>query len=177
MAVLDLTELLRSWENLEFITLEIPKSPAHYSALMEIALHSADPVSWRAAYLVDKIHETRPELIVPFIQRIIGQLEHETSLSKKRHFLKQISLNEIPRNRQSFLYDYSLKTFTSEKGPIAVRVNAMQILYNISEAEPDLKPELLAIIENEMEHHPTAGILSRGKKLAKKLHSQISTPS
>jgi len=48
----------------------------------------------------------------------------------------------------------------------------MQILYNISEKEPELKPELIDVIENEMELHPTPGILSRGKKILKKLHEQ-----
>jgi hypothetical protein len=50
----------------------------------------------------------------------------------------------------------------------------MQILYNISEIETDLKAELLAVVEHEMEYHSTAGILSRGSKLANKLRNQIS---
>jgi len=49
----------------------------------------------------------------------------------------------------------------------------MQVLYNISEKEPELKPEILALIENEMENHFSAGILSRGGKLADKLRKQI----
>jgi hypothetical protein len=49
----------------------------------------------------------------------------------------------------------------------------MQILFNISETEVGLKPEVLAIIELEMENHPSAGIVSRGRKLTKKLIKQI----
>ena len=66
-----------------------------------------------------------------------------------------------------------MNTFTSAKEPIANRVHAMQILYNISDEEPELKPELLEIIQHEIEYHPTPGIRSRGTKLAKKLQKQI----
>jgi hypothetical protein len=49
----------------------------------------------------------------------------------------------------------------------------MQILYNISEKEPELKHEILAVIEDEMENHSSAGIISRGRKLAGKLKGQL----
>ncbi len=169
----DLLILIESWDNLDFTLSEIVSHPEYYPVLMEVALYSKHPNSWRAAYLVDKIHEADQDLILPYINKIIEQLKLENHNGKKRHFLKQISLNKIPEIHQGFLLDYSLNSFTSAKEAIAVRVNAMQILFNISEKEPELKPEILAVIEHEMEYHSTAGILSRGKKLAKKLRRQI----
>jgi hypothetical protein len=53
----------------------------------------------------------------------------------------------------------------SGKEPAAVRVHAMQILYNTAVKEPELIPEILLIIEDELENHSTAGITSRGRKL------------
>jgi len=73
----------------------------------------------------------------------------------------------------SFLLDFCIENLTSAKEPPAIRVHAMQILYNISEIERDFKPELLAIIEHELEYHSTAGISSRGLKIVKKLRKQI----
>lgn len=169
----ELLEILESWENLAFIIQEIGNHPEYFSELIEIALYNSEPKTWRAAYLVDKIHDKYPELILPFLEPIIQKLETENNTSKKRHFLKLISMNEIPEQHFGFLVDFCLKALTSDKEPPAVRVHAMQILYNISEIEPDLKPEILAIIEHEIEFHSTAGIISRGTKLAKKLHIQI----
>ena len=100
-------------------------------------------------------------------------IKNNLQSGKKRHFLKLISLNKIDEKHYLFLMDYCLDAFTSGKEPVAVRVHAMQILFNLSENEPDFKPELLAIIQHEMELHPSAGIHSRGKKLAKKSHRQI----
>lgn len=169
----DLMEILESWENLAFIVREIGNHPELFSSLMEIALKNPEHKSWRAAYLADKIHDDYPELIIPYIEPIVNQLNVETNSSKKRHFLKLLSMNEIQEKHFGILVDYCLNNFTSAKEPPAVRVHAMQLLYNISEKEPDLKPEILAIIEHEMQFHATAGILSRGTKLANKLRKQV----
>ncbi len=169
----DLFELIDSWENLAFTIREIGNHPELFLILMDIALHNPEQKSWRAAYLADKIHDDYPELISPFIEPMITQLETENNSSKKRHFLKLLSMNEIPSKHSGFLVDYCINALTSAKEPPAVRVHAMQILYNISEKEIALKPEILAIIEHEMEYHATAGILSRGLKIAKKLRKQV----
>lgn len=173
MTKIELIELLDSWENLEITIREIIENPEYFGLLMSIALYNKEQKSWRAAYLADKIHDDFPELLQPFLPEIIAQLKIEKNLSKKRHFLKLISMNEIDKNHFGFLVDFCLQALTSAKEPPAVRVHAMQILYNISELETDLKPEVLAVIEHEMEYHSTAGILSRGSKLAKKLRTQI----
>lgn len=169
----ELIELLDSWENMEVTVQEIINSPDNFQILMWIALHNKEPKSWRAAYLADKIHDIKPKLLKPFLKDMVQQLEFETNSSKKRHFLRLISMNTILKKHQGFLVDYCLNALTSSKEPPAVRVHAMQILYNISEKEPDLKPEILAVIEHEMKYHSTAGIRSRGGKLAKKLRQQI----
>lgn len=169
----ELLEIMESWENLNVLIKEIGNHPGHLDLLMYIALNSREPTSWRAAWMADKIHDNYPELIKPYLEKMIKQLNQSLQVGKKRHFLKLISLNEIPHKYYGFLTDYCLNALTSAKEPPAVRVHAMQVLYNISEKEPELKPELLAVIEHEMECHATAGILSKGKKLAGKLHKQI----
>lgn len=170
----ELQEVINSWENLELTIHEIIKNQELMPVLMDLALHGSEPKSWRAAWLADKIHEKNPQLLIPWIGKMIETLQNDLPPGKKRHFLKLISLNKIEKRHFLFLMDYCLNTFTSWKEPVAIRVHAMQVLYNISEAEPDFKPELLAIIQHETELHPSAGIRSRGKKLAKQLHHQIS---
>ena len=169
----ELLDIINSWENLPVVIREIANNPDYYEMLMDIALYHPSEKSWRAAYMIDKINDDFPELILPFIDKIILQLKEEKRSSKKRHFLKLLSQNLIPEKNFGFLVEYCLETLKSAKEPPAVRVHAMQVLYNISEKEFDLKSEILLVIEHEMEFHSTAGILSRGKKLTKKLRQQI----
>jgi len=165
----ELVDLIDSWENLAYLQTEIAQNAEYYKLLMDIALYDPNQKSWRAAYLVDKINDIHPELLLPFLNKMIEQVKIEKSDGKRRHFLKLISMNDLPNDKQGFMLDFCVKTFTSANEPIAVRVHAMQIVYNISEKEPDLKPEILAIIEHEMENHSSLGIISRGSKLAQKL--------
>ncbi|MFW6289578.1 MAG: hypothetical protein ACOC0R_01315 [Mariniphaga sp.] len=169
----ELHEFITSWENHELIINEALNNSGHPNLLLDIALRSKRPKSWRAAWIVDKINDKKPDLIEPHINSMIIQLKKETSSSKKRHFLKLISQHKTATEHHAFLLDYCTACFTSAGEPIAVRVYALQILYNISETEPELKPELLSIIHHETELHPSAGIKSRGRKLAKKLQVEI----
>ncbi|AHW61876.1 hypothetical protein SAMN05444285_107122 [Draconibacterium orientale] len=169
----ELFEHLNAWENIEVVAASILNDPEQFHTLVQLALNDTRQKSWRAAYLVDKIHDEKPELLQPYLRALIGQLETEMNASKRRHWLKLISMNALPKEHIGFLFDYCIEAFTSGSEAVAVRVHAMQILFNISELEPDLKPEVLQIIEQEMEFHPTAGIRSRGKKLATKLFKQI----
>jgi len=164
-----LLELLEAWENLGLVMNEIIAEPANYRNLVEIALNSNHPKSWRAAWLMDKINDKAPVLIIDYIPEIIEKLKTETSDGKKRHLLKLVSLKEIPGEYLGFLTDFCIAIFTSSKEPIAVRVHAMQILGNIAMKEPDLKPEIVLIMEHEMENHGSAGIVSRCKKILRKL--------
>jgi hypothetical protein len=169
----EMLDMIVSWENLPFLISGICENQINISTLTEIAFYSNHPKSWRAAWLMDKIHEKTPVLVSPFFTDIIRQIKTEQNDGKKRHFLKLISLHQIPQEEKGFLFDYCLKAFCSKKETLAVRVHAMQILFNITETEAGLKPEVLAIIEYEIENHASAGIVSRGRKLIKKLREQI----
>jgi len=168
----ELLEFIDSWENFVFVFREISSNPEYFNMLMDIALYDKGKNSWRAAWIADKIQENDPQLILPFIDRMINQLKIEEHHGKKRHFLKLISINPVDEKHFGFLFDFCMNVLTSAKEPPANRVHSMQILYNLTEHEADLKPEILAVIEHEMEYHSTPGILSRGSKLVRKLKQQ-----
>jgi len=172
----DFQKLLESWDYFELLLQELNAQPSLVPAFMQLALNNDHPNGWRALYIVDKLNDSHPDWIKPYVPKMIERLKTENHHGKKRHLLKLISQNEIHAENSGFLVEYCLGVFTSSGEPVANRVHAMQVLYNISESEPDLKPELLEIIRQEIEFHPTPGIRSRGTKLAKKLFQQINNP-
>lgn len=140
---------------------------------MDIGLNDSKKESWRALWIIDKIHEKKPASVRPYIPQFIEALPLISNESKLRHLLKLISLNPIPEDQRGTLWDYGLNVLTDASRPIAIRVHAMQILFEISESIPELKPELTQQIEHEIEFHGSAGIESRGKKLLRKLSQSI----
>lgn len=165
----ELYNLLIAGENVPILVDFFVEQPDQINHLIDLALLDTRKGTWRAMWITDKIHEQRPELITPFLEQMHESIKTINDESKLRHLLKIISLNDIPENHLSYLLDYSIQQLTNAERPVAIRVHAMQILFQISEQEPDFKPELIQLIEHEMEYHATGGIKSRGKRLLKKL--------
>ncbi|MDP3434554.1 MAG: hypothetical protein Q8T04_16560 [Bacteroidota bacterium] len=167
----ELYTLILSWENIALVVQHISIFPENLDRLMSIALNDQLDKSWRAMYLAEMIHEKHPELILPFLPLMTEFLLTTQNASKKRHLLKLISLHDIPEEKMALLLNFCIEEFTNPEEPIAVRVHAMQILFNIAQKEPDFTGELINLIEHEIEYHGSAGISSRGRKLLKKLYN------
>jgi hypothetical protein len=172
-----LLAFIQSWENLTLVVRHLSDHPEHLDSLMKLAFDDSEARNWRAAWMVDKIHEKHPELVIPYLSQMIDFVLTTRNAGKKRHLLKLISLNELPKDRMAELLNFSIDTFTSSTEPIAVRAHAMQLLYNIAQKEPDLAPELIELIQQEMEYHGSAGIKARGKKIIQKLVRLTRSPS
>ncbi len=167
----EIFEFIKYWDNLELFFAEVNSMPSNFKLLLDIALNDDRYISWRAAYLVDQMHDKDSQIILPYLDAIIENLKTQKHAGKKRHFLRMLTSHEISEKHSGFMVEYCFKAFQAAKEPVAVKVHAMQILFNIAQKEPDLKEEIALVIEHEMEYHATAGILSRGKKLLNKLRN------
>jgi hypothetical protein len=144
--------------------------PADLELMVKLALDDSKTTNYRSIWMVEKVHDQQPELIVPYLPLMIEFLMGTKNSGKKRHLLKLISLHPIDEHNLALLLDFCMGIFTNPAEEIAVRVHAMQILCNIAESENDFANELIDLIENEIEYHGSAGIASRGKKLLRKLY-------
>ena len=165
----EVQSLIQSWENIAVLVRYIGDYPEHLDIIMTKVLDDSQPENWRAAWMVDKIHERHPQLVFPYLQAMTDFVLTTQSKGKRRHLLKLISLNDIQEENMAVLLNYCIEIFTNAAEPVAVRVHAMQVLFNIAQKEPDFSGELIELIENEIELHGSAGLASRGKKLLKKL--------
>ena len=89
--------------------------------------------------------------------------------------LNLLTLFPIPEDRSGFLFDYCLKIIESPGSEIGLKAYAMTILYNISEQEPDLKPELITFLET-YQHEESPGIAARSRIIIKRLYRDLSLP-
>ncbi|MDP4292715.1 MAG: hypothetical protein Q8908_16665 [Bacteroidota bacterium] len=141
--------------------------PGLMEELWEFAI-TDDPAAWKALWVMDKIHDTRPDLIRPYLKRMLDNVERLKQSGQKRQILKLLSLNPLPADPTGGFIDFCFTLLQSKSEPIAGRVYAMQVLYNISERIPEFKNELRAVIEDAM-IEGTPGIKSRGRKLLRNL--------
>jgi hypothetical protein len=161
-----LTDLLGQSYNGAFIGSVVDMTlqrPELLDELWQFAI-SSDPSAWKALWVMDKMHDQRPDMIRPFLKPMLNTVERLGQSGQKRSILKLLSLNALPEEPTGSFINYCFDLLQSKSEPVASRVFAMQILYNISLAIPELKNELRIVIEDAM-IEGTPGIKSRGRKI------------
>jgi len=149
--------------------LYIKHNPNQLQNLIDMSFSNSQPEGWRAAWvladLVKKDLQIR-EQIQPLSSKIVASFKTFNSPGQIREFLKVIQRLDVNEEDMGMLIDLSFSWLLDRKADQSFRVHAMQIIYDYSEKEPDLLPELKAILEQEMEY-ALPGFKSRGGKILK----------
>lgn len=169
---MDLEKLLDPFpvkEEAILVAQSIAKNPKYVKELWEICI-SDKKHSWRATWLMDKVYDIAPDLVRLYLPQMIELVPSLSNESKLRQYLKLISLEPLPSNISGDFINYCFDALISGTSAIAIKVYAMQILYNFSLQEPDLQNELALIIEGGLENG-SAGYCSRAKRILKAIKS------
>jgi hypothetical protein len=153
--------------NTNYIANYINNDPELFRELMKLVFEEKHPLPMRASWVATVISDNNPELLYPYIPRLIEQLRKFKHSGVRRNFLRYFANIEIPEPFIGQLFDDCYYWLMSKEEPPAVKVYSMQIIFNISRNEPDLLRELTLVLE-ELTNHESAGIRSRCKKLLKK---------
>lgn len=168
---MDFRSLLYSFpsgQEKELYIAEVGASGKYFADLIDIALHEDDPLAWRAAWILDGSDEQFPGLAEDFVASIVKALPGIKSKGTIRSLLRLLCRYDIGEDEQGILIDLCFKYLVSELYPVAVKVHAMQIVYNHALIYPELKEELILVIEDQVGNN-TVGFKSRGVRLIKKL--------
>ena len=141
-----------------------------FKKLFEFIFSDDRRLSWRSAWIIDSASEDYPELIMDRIPEIINGLITTMNSSLKRHFTRILSRVSIPEHYLGVCVNRCFELLTPSEPP-AVRVNALQVLFNISQQLPDLKGELISVIENLLDEGGSVGFRNRSEKLLRMLRS------
>jgi hypothetical protein len=153
---------------IEFWKYTVLTDPGIFNEVLGLIFKEEKQVAWRAAWIIDNATEKYPELLIPHIPAIINHFLDTKNSSLQRIFTRILMRHKIPDHSIGAVFDRCYQLL-SPLNPIAVRANAMQVLYNITEHWPDLKPELAMVISGMLEEAEDAGIISKARNLLKKL--------
>ncbi len=154
---------------LEFWKYTVLTDPEIFNEVLNLIFKDEEKIAWRAAWIIDNATEKYPELLIPHIPAIIDHFLHTQNSSLQRIFTRILMRHKIPDHSIGAVFDRCYELL-SPIHPIAVRANAMQVLYNITEYWPELKPELAMVISGMLEEAEEAGIISKARNLLKKLN-------
>jgi hypothetical protein len=83
-----------------------------------------------------------------------------------------LARSPLPEEQLGLLITLCFDWLTSSKESVAVKMFSMEILYRISQQEPEMKKELADSIEWRMQEE-TPGFRAHGKKLLKQLYREL----
>ena len=152
----------------ELFIREVGDSREKFNTLLDLALHEKDPVAWRAGWILDGSDEQNPGLASHSISKIIQRLPGIESTGTLRCLLRLLCRYPIDEEDQGVLIDLCFDFMVSEHYPVAVKVHAMQLIYNHALIYPELKEELVMVIRDQAVNN-SVGFKSRGMRIIKQL--------
>ena len=147
---------------------EVIKSESKFKALLQLALQEKDPIAWRAAWVLDGSDELKPGLARKHISKIVKALSGLESKGTLRSLLRLLTRYDIPEEEQGLLIDLCFSYLVSAQYPVAVKAHAMQVIYHHVLLYPELKGELIAVIEDQAKNN-SVGFKARGSILIKQM--------
>jgi hypothetical protein len=143
--------------------------PDRFSELVEVFLTGPYRVTQRAAWPLSVCCEKEPQLIIPHRKKILKQMDQpHIHDAVKRNVVRLLQFIEIPKQHYGKVAEVCFRLFLDTSEPIAIRVFAMTVLANLATKLPDLKNELIPVIEEQLPYG-SAAFASRGRKVLKKL--------
>lgn len=138
----------------------------------DIFCNGAPPLPQRMAWVIAIVTDAHPALAARYAASFAARIPYMSHPAELRATLRLLERVILPKESIGDLLNHLFPILSDPQVPVAIRVPAMQILYNISKLEPDLKRELALVIEMQMPEC-SAGFRSRANKLLPKLHAEI----
>lgn len=121
----------------------------------------AQMASWSLSYAVQK----SPHLIQPYLKELIEQLskkdKHNAVIRNTVRILQDI---EIPKKYHGKLMNCCFSFIELPNTPVAIKAFSLAILFNLSTIYPEIKHELMVVIEDNLPHAAPA-FKNRGNKI------------
>ena len=172
MNLIELIEMHPGVDNARQLAGLAKENPEIRDELWKLTSHERNYISRVAAWALEHCFLENPEIIAPYLPEMAKRLPEVPTDSLRRHFLKMLWIGGFSEDQQGVLADICFRWMMDPERPTAVKMFSLRILYDISESEPDLKPELAAVIEDQLPKG-TPGFKNAGRKILNKLYRQI----
>ena len=150
---------------------KIEGNPELFDGLWQSIYDSDTRKANYAAWFIDKCCEKQPQLVEGKQAEIIAYLPKALRTGIQRSLLRVLLRYSIPEESESELVEFCFNSLQSAQIPVAVKVHAMQHIYNLSFKYPELVIELVPVIEQQIPLS-SVGFRSRSAKLLKAIRKR-----
>ncbi len=136
-----------------------------FAKLMKLFFAGEYRLTQRAAWPMNYCAERRPELIRPYLPKLLDCLERDDMHDAvKRNVVRLLQYVEIPRRLAGKVYSYCVDLVDDACEPVAVRAFALTVAARIAKSEPYLMNELRLVVRKHLPH-TTAAFQKRAREI------------
>lgn len=144
----------------------IGRDEKRFSRLMTVFLSNDSLLVQRTSWIMSLCIEHAPVLALPWIPKMIkrctGKDVHD---SVQRNVMRSLQFVDVPKHYRGVVVNTAFTILQSAHGSIAAKAFAMTVIAAIVRHEPDLKNELLIVLDEILANPSSAGIRSRALRV------------
>lgn len=128
-----------------------------FNQLMDIFFEGEYRLTQRAAWPLSYCAEHHPELIQPYLGKLIDLLKaKDVHDAVKRNIVRLLQYIEIPKSFRCKVYSHCVDLIDDISEPVAIRAFALTVAAKIAKSESDLLKELRLIVKKHLSHTTVA---------------------
>ncbi|WP_346320593.1 hypothetical protein [Chitinophaga sp. YIM B06452] len=165
-------EILRenSKEHTEALAAWVGGNPKRLAQLVDLFLHDEYRVVQRAAWILSYVGDKHPRLMAPHLAAMVDRMGHPgIPVAVKRNVVRILRDMPVPEDLQGPVMNFCFQFLEDPKETVAVKAFSMTILGRLAKIYPDIRNEIVMLIEDHLREGATPGIRSRGMKTLKEL--------
>lgn len=145
-----------------------------FSELVSILLKGDNNIQPRAAWALSYCVEKKPSLLIPkylnlFVKEVKKNAMHDAI---KRNIVRALQYVRLPKKNQGVVADLCFQFLENPREAVAIKAFSMTVLANIVKENPEMKRELILIIQKQLPYSSPA-FTARAKKTINEFESQL----
>jgi len=154
----DLLSALYSKADYEIMFQRAAKEKELFLTLWEIIKEKPEKESWRIMWILDHGSEKSNEFIFLILDELYAKLLKSNNESFIRHAMKLILRCPINEDYAGELLDRCVGWMNDPKAKVSSQGLGLEFFYRVCQLYPEMKPELLAHMDEMQERQPSAGM-------------------
>jgi hypothetical protein len=142
-----------------------------FKELIRIFLTGPYRITQRAAWPISVVAESQPQLLKPHLKTILDfARKPNVHDSVKRNAVRLLQFIDLPKNLHGNIAHLCFQFLQDKQESIGVKCFSLSALAEVAKSNPDLRPELKLIIEDQLPYAPP-GFRSRAHRILRAMES------
>ncbi len=150
-------------DELKIVVAFVSKNPEILKELIPLLYHDNKRAVQKTGLVLSELAIDNPDLFIPYTSSMLEKLYKKSTDAVKRNTLRVLQYVPIPKNQHDAAVDLCFQYLVKRNEAVAIQVFAMTVLVNLVKEYPELKNELVLILEDRMPNG-SAGFRSRAKR-------------